>query len=191
MVACRRLLSTDLRFAEFCAEHPDLSFEVSASGEISAAPPAFSLTSIRNREIISQLDRWASQEGSGVVSDSSGGFVLPNGARRSPDASWIAREEIAALSAESVEGYWHLYPPSSSNFALIQTACRFCGPRCGTNGARLGWMIDAEARTVEVYRLDREPEVVSADSSHGFIHGEGPIVGFVLNLSRVWDPLTR
>ena len=178
---------TDLRFAEFCAEHPDLSFEVSASGEISAAPPAFSLTSIRNREIIIQLDRWASQEGSGVVSDSSGGFVLPNGARRSPDAAWIAREEIAALSAESVEGYWHLCPAfvielrsHSDRLPVLRAKMR----EYLTNGARLGWMIDAEARTVEVYRPDREPEVVSADSSHGFIHGEGPVVGFVLNLSR-------
>ncbi len=129
-----------------------------------------------------------------MVRDSSGGFVLPNGARRSPDAAWIAREEIAALSAESVEGYWHLCPAfgielrsHSDRLPVLRAKMR----EYLTNGARLGWMIEAEARTVEVYRPDREPEVVSADSSHGFIHGEGPVVGFVLNLSRVWDPLTR
>ena len=54
------------------------------------------------------------------------------------------------------------------------------------NGAQLGWMIDPETRTVEVYRPGREPEsVVGVDS----LCGEGPVAGFVLNLTRVWNPL--
>src|SRR5580693_2480126 len=81
---------TDREFADFCAEHPDLFFEMTAEGEILVMPPTFSLTSIRNGEITRQLARWAAEDRRGVVGESSGGFVLPNGARRSPDASWIA-----------------------------------------------------------------------------------------------------
>jgi len=55
------------------------------------------------------------------------------------------------------------------------------------NGARLGWLIDPETRTVEVYRPDRTPETLTATDS---ISGEGPVEGFVLNLSTVWDPLS-
>ncbi len=54
------------------------------------------------------------------------------------------------------------------------------------NGAQLGWMIDPETQTVEVYRLGREPELLAALES---LAGEGPVNGFVLDLRTVWDPL--
>ncbi len=54
------------------------------------------------------------------------------------------------------------------------------------NGAKLAWLIDAESRTVEIYRPNTEPELVAGVDS---VAGEGPVSGFVLNLQRVWDPL--
>ena len=52
---------TDEEFARFCAEHPDLFFEMTAEGELIVMPPNFSLTSIRNREMTSQLDPAAAE----------------------------------------------------------------------------------------------------------------------------------
>jgi Uma2 family endonuclease len=180
---------TDQQFADFCAEHPDLSFEMTAAGEIIVMPPNFSLTGVRNSEILSQLRRWAGEDRRGVVGDSSTGFVLPNGARRSPDASWTAKDEIRKLSAESIEGYWHLCPAfvielrsHSDRLPVLRAKMR----EYIANGARLGWMIDPETRAVELYRSDREPESLTGVDS---ISGEGPVAGFVLNLARVWNPL--
>lgn len=68
---------TDQEFAAFCAQHPDLFFEMTAAGEIIVMPPSFSLTGVRNREILGQFDRWASQERHGIVADSATGVVLP------------------------------------------------------------------------------------------------------------------
>jgi Uma2 family endonuclease len=180
---------TDRQFADFCAEHPDLFFEMTAAGEIIVMPPTFSLTSIRNREIISQLDRWAWQDRRGLVGESSGGFVLPSGARRSPDASWIPKDDIRQLNQESLGGYWHLCPAfmielrsHSDRMPVLRAKMQ----EYIANGAELGWMIDPDTRTVEVYRPDREPEsLVGVDS----IAGEGPVEGFVLDLRPVWDPL--
>ena len=179
----------DQEFADFCTEHPDLFFETTSEGEIIVMPPKFSLTSIRNREITSQLDRWASQDGRGFVGESSGGFVLQSGARRSPDASWIDKAAIRELPQGSLEGYWHLCPAfvielrsHSDRLPVLRLKMR----EYIANGACLGWMIDPETRTVEVYRTDREPESISGLDS---ISVEGPIKGFVLDLRRVWDPL--
>ena len=180
---------TDQQFAEFCAEHPDLFFEMTAEGEILVMPPDFSLTSIRNGAIISQLTRWAVEDGRGIVCESSGGFVLPNGARRSPDASWIAKDEIRKLNEESLKGYWHLCPgfvielrSKSDRLPVLRAKMR----EYIANGARLGWLIDPETRTVEVYRPDREPESQAEIDS---IAGVDPVEGFVLDLRTVWDPL--
>jgi Uma2 family endonuclease len=179
----------DRQFADFCAQHPDLFFEMTAEGELIVSPPSFSLTGIRNREITVQLDRWAAKDQRGTVGDSSTGFVLPNGARRSPDASWTALEEIKKLPRESLEGYWHLCPgfvielrSKSDRLQLLRAKMR----EYIANGAQLGWLIDPEARSVEVYRPDREPELLTGVDS---VSGEGPVSGFVLDLTRVWDPL--
>ena len=182
---------TDRQFAEFCSEHPELFFETTATGELIVMPPNFSLTSIRNGEITGQLRQWAAQDRRGVVGESSGGFLLPNGARRSPDASWIANDQIGKLSRESLEGYWHLCPAfvielrsQSDRLPVLRAKMQ----EYIANGAQLGWLIDPDSRSVEVYRPDREPELKADIES---VEGEGPVDGFVLDLRTVWNPLNR
>jgi Uma2 family endonuclease len=51
------------------------------------------------------------------------------------------------------------------------------------NGARLGWLIDPQNRQVEIYRSEREVEVLENPSN---LAGEDILPGFVLNLRRVW-----
>jgi Uma2 family endonuclease len=180
---------TDQQFADFCAEHPDLFFETTAAGEIIVMPPNFSLTGIRNGEISGQLYAWATRDGRGTAADSSTGFVLPNSARRSPDASWTPKDEIRKLPVESLEGYWHLCPAfvielrsHSDRLPVLRAKMQ----EYIENGAKLGWMIDPDTRTVEVYRADRDAEILAGVDS---VSGEGLVAGFVLDLTRVWDPL--
>jgi Uma2 family endonuclease len=53
------------------------------------------------------------------------------------------------------------------------------------NGAELGWLIDPRTQTVTVYRPDQAPEVRTGVMA---VAGEGPVEGFVLDLSRIWMP---
>jgi Uma2 family endonuclease len=180
---------TDQQFADFCAEYPDLFFETNAEGDITVRPPNFSITGVRNSEITMQLGNWALIDAKGVASDSSTGFLLPNGARRSPDASWTPKDDIRRLPEESREGYWHLCPAfvielrsNSDRLPVLREKME----EYLANGARLGWLIDPESRTVEVYRPDRASEILTAVDS---VSGEGSVEGFVLDLRTVWDPL--
>jgi Uma2 family endonuclease len=180
---------TDQQFADFCAENPDLFFETNARGEIIVMPPNFSITGARNSEITMQLTLWVRKDARGIANDSSAGFLLPNGARRSPDASWTPKDDIRKLPDESRDGYWHLCPAfvielrsNSDRLPVLREKME----EYLANGAHLGWMIDPETHTVEVYRPDRGPETLTGIDS---IVGEGPIAGFVLDLKTVWDPL--
>jgi Uma2 family endonuclease len=56
------------------------------------------------------------------------------------------------------------------------------------SGAQLGWLIDPDARIVEIYRPGFEAETRGGLSS---VAGEGPVEGFVLELAPVWDPLAE
>ena len=88
---------SDDDFAEFCSEHPDLSFEMSADGEIIVMAPTYSITGARNHHIGGSLFVWARSDRRGIGTDSSTLFVLPNGAHRSPNASWTLKSRIEQL----------------------------------------------------------------------------------------------
>ena len=78
---------TDDRFFEFCRQNPDLRIEQTGGGDWIIMPPTGGETGSRNNELGRQLGNWARQDKTGVSFDSSTGFVLPSGSRRSPDAS--------------------------------------------------------------------------------------------------------
>jgi Uma2 family endonuclease len=63
-------------------------------------PPTGGETSNRNAGLTAQIWVWNEQTQLGKVFDSSGGFKLPNGADRSPDASWVKLERWNALTPE-------------------------------------------------------------------------------------------
>ena len=92
------------QFFEFCQLNRDWRIERSAEGDLEVMAPTGYETSDRNAEITMQLRLWAKRDSNGVVSDSNGGFVLPNGAMRSPDAAWVRRERLAASQRNRSRG---------------------------------------------------------------------------------------
>ncbi len=180
---------TDEAFAALCNEHPDLNLELSARGELIVMPQTFTLTGARNNEISRQLGNWAREDQRGVAFDSSTGWKLPNGARRSPDAAWILKERIKTLDKASFMGFWHICPNFVIELRSESDKLRILRDKMAewlANGAQLGWLIDPETRTVEIYRPGYESETRAGITR---LAGEGPVEGFVLDLAPVWDPL--
>lgn len=180
---------TDDAFANLCAEHPDLNLELSANGELIIMPQTFTLTGLRNNEISRQLGNWARLDKRGVAADSSTGWKLPNGARRSPDAAWILKERIRTLDPSNTRGFWPICPDFVIELRSESDKLRILRAKMSEwldNGARLGWLIDPENRMVEIWRPGFEAEMRVGISS---LAGEGPVEGFVLDLEPVWNPL--
>ena len=177
---------SDDEFLEFCGLNRDLRIERTAEGRLSIMPPTGFETSDRNSEISTQLRNWAKQEGSGRTTDSSGGYRLPNGAIRAPDASWIREDRLATLPPGATRGFLPLCP----DFAL---ELRSHTDRLATvqakmveymdNGAQLGWLIDPSDRTVYIYRPGKAVERLRAPAS---LSGDDVLPGFELLLGEVW-----
>jgi Uma2 family endonuclease len=148
-------------------------------------PPTGSDTGRRNVKITTQLDIWNSQNNLGEVFDSSSGFKLPNGAHRSPDASWVRRERWEALTPEQQEGFAPICPdfvvelrsPSDSLKKIQEKMQEYI-----ENGARLGWLIDRKNRRVEIYRPNRDVEILENPAT---LSGEDVLPGFVLDLTPI------
>jgi Uma2 family endonuclease len=180
---------SDTEFTRLCEEHPDLHFEMTAEGELIVMAPTHSNTGAYNFEVARQLGNWAIDDGRGIGCDSSTGFVLPNGARRSPDASWTLTARIAALGSTR-KAFWHLCPDfvievksDTDRLSRLQGKMQ----EYLSQGAQLGWLIDPENRWVEIYRPDGKSERQTAING---LAGEGPVAGFVLDLNKVWNRLS-
>jgi len=178
---------TDEQFTKFCADNPDFFIEMTADGELVIMPPAFSLTSARNLKIGAQLGNWAEHDSTGITTDATAGFVLPNGARRSPDAAWTLKTRLP----ENLEGYWHLSPDfvielrsDSDRLPTLRAKMR----EWIENGTKLAWLIDRDRRAVEVYRPGQEAEILEGIDK---IAGEAPVAGFELDLRHIWNPIAR
>ncbi len=178
---------SDREFFEFCQINGDWRIERTARGDVEIMPPAGGETSNRNAIITAQLTTWALRDGTGAAFDSSGGFILPNGATRAPDAAWVRRERLRALSVEERQRFLPLCPDfaielrsPTDRLAAVQAKME----EYLANGARLGWLIDAPGRRVDVYRPGAAVERLEAPPT---LAGESVLPGFVLDLRPVWD----
>ncbi|MGK7878369.1 MAG: Uma2 family endonuclease [Xenococcaceae cyanobacterium] len=177
---------TDEQFYQLCLNNRDLRFERSANGDLIIMSPAGGGTSNRNGRLTQQLFNWADTDGTGIAFDSSGGFKLPNGADRSPDASWILLERWNALTSKQQEKFLPLCPDfvielSSPSDSL--TTIRRKMEEYRDNGTCLGWLINRQSRQVEIFRQAQEVEVLDSPAT---LSGEDILPGFVLNLEPIW-----
>jgi Uma2 family endonuclease len=178
---------SDEEFFDFCLENSRLRIERDARGEITIMPPAGFETGYRNNDLARQLGNWAISDGRGVALDSSTEFVLANGAARSPDASWVLKSRLASLTKQQKKQFVHLCPDFVVE--LRSPSDRLPGLKAKMeewieNGAQLGWLIDADLRTVYVYRHG-----MPAEELQGIDHivGESPVDGFRLELDAIWE----
>jgi Uma2 family endonuclease len=181
---------SDDEFRQVCELNAELWLERTATGEIEIMPPAGPTTSHRNLDLGAQLAIWARQDGTGLAFDATGGFVLPNGAIRAPDASWVRRDRLRGLNTGQDDPFLRLCP----DFAV---ELRSRSDRLGrlqakmdeyvANGCRLAWLIDPWQRVVHAYRPGQAVARIDAPDA---LSADPELPGFVLDLAEIWRPLT-
>jgi Uma2 family endonuclease len=161
---------------------------MTAQRDIVIMPPTYSDTGRQESEIVYQLQAWAKRDGRGLVFGSSTGFTLPNGAIRSPDASWIPRDKWNALNRHQRE---ESFAPICPDFVVeLRSRRGDTLPQLKTkmseyvaNGAQLGFLIDPLERQVHVYRPGRSPRLLDSPVT---VSGGSLLPGFTLRLSDIW-----
>jgi Uma2 family endonuclease len=156
---------------------------MSADGELIIMPPAFGETGKRNFDLNVQLGIWNRTAKLGEAFDSSTGYTLPDSSKLSPDVSWIENSRLVGVSLNQfipiapdfiieLRSSTDRLPPLRQKMELYRA-----------NGVRLGWLINPQDRSVEVYRLGQDVEILTNPAR---LNGEDVLIGFSLDLTTIW-----
>jgi Uma2 family endonuclease len=173
---------TDEQFYQLCIANRDLSLEMSAIGELIVVSPVGGESGNREADLITDLNNWNRQTQLGKVFSSSTIFILPNGAKRSPDAAWVTIERWQALTPEQRQKF----PPLAPDFLIeLRSQTDRLAPlqekmnEYIANGLRLGWLINLQDKQIEIYRLG---EAVEVRQMPAIVSGEAILPGFELEI---------
>lgn len=182
---------TPEQFDELANSNMDVRMELTAQGEIIVMPPTGGTAGRKNFRLTQQLANWAERDGTGIGFDSSSVFVLPNGARRSPDAAWVLLERWNALTTKEQDGF----PPIAPDFVIELVSPSDLKKQKYENlqekmqeyienGVRLGWLIEPRTQKVEIYYPEQAVEILERLKN---LSGKDVLPGFTLDLEPVWS----
>jgi Uma2 family endonuclease len=177
----------DEEFDELCRANNELRIERTKEGAIIIMPPTYTKIGGRNLELAGSFWTWVKQDGMGKGFDSSTGFTLPNGAKRSPDVSWIRNERWNALSDKEQDRFALICPDFVVELRSETDSLKTLQEKMEEyieNGAQLGWLIDPLKKQVHIYRPDMAVEVMDNPQT---VSGEPLLHGFVLNIQEIWN----
>ncbi len=181
---------TTKQFDQLASAEQLARMELTKDGELIVMSPTGGEAGRKNRRLTQQIGIWTDQDGRGEAFDSSTVFVLPNGARRSPDVSWIRLERWNALTLKQRQGF----PPIAPDFVIeLVSPSDLKNQRYEDlqvkmqeyldNGVKLGWLIEPEAKTVEIYRLGQPVEILNNPQT---LSGEDVLPELILDLSEIF-----
>jgi Uma2 family endonuclease len=174
-------------FYEFCRINSELRIERTKEGAIIVMPPTYTKTGGKNFLLTANFGVWVKQDGTGRGFDSSTGFTLPNGAKRSPDVSWIRNGRWNALAERERERFARICPDFVVELRSETDSLKTLQAKMEEyleNGALLGWLLDPLKKQVHVYRHDTAVNVLDDPQT---VSGEPLLHGFVLNVQEIWD----
>ena len=174
-------------FEQLCRLNPELRLEANHKGELIITSPTGYETGKNNSGLNAQFWNWNRQYKLGVVCDSSTGFILLNGAIRSPDVSWIAKDRVAKFSKEEKTKFLPLAPDfalelmsPSDNLKDTQNKMQ----EYQDNGVKLGWLINPKQQQVEIYHSGKSKEVIDKPTA---LSGEETLPNLMVKLDFIWE----
>ncbi len=176
----------DSEFTEICERNPDLLFEQDREGNVILMIPPGPADGNLECQLITQLQNWSHRDHTGIAYSSSTIFTLPNGAKRSPDASWLPRAAWEKLTAAEKEGLSPICPEFvielRSRTDRLPVLMRKMEEYL-ENGAKLGLLIDPREGTVRTYRPGKEVETLARPKSFS---ADPEMPGLVFDLTTIW-----
>ena len=169
----------------FCLANPELHIERDENGHIIIMPPTGLESSFTNNDLQTEVSLWNRKTKHGRVSDSNGGYTLPDTSMRAPDVGWISKERLMSVVPEELKKFAHVCPDfvievrsESDSRKELETKME----KWLQNGVRLGWLVDPQKQMTTIYYPERQPETKPFTET---LSGEDVLTGFTMNIADV------
>ena len=169
----------------FCRMNPDLRIERDEDGQLFFGLPDGLEHSFFNASLVVEVGSWNRQTRLGRISDSNGGYTLPDTSMRAPDLAWVSHERLAVVPPDNLKKFAYVCPDfvielvsESDDLAHLKRKM----VKYMANGVRLGWLIDPFGHQIFIYRPNQEPEMKAFDDE---LSGKDVLPGFTLRLSQL------
>ena len=179
------LTVTPVEFDRLCIDNPDLRLELTKDGELIVITPAFPISGKQNANLVVQVGIWNDKTELGEVFDSSTGydFTSIGGGKLSPDVSWIEKSRLEGISLEQfcpiVPDFIIELRSTTDRLNMLQAKML----EYKRLGVGLGLLVNPQDKQVEIYRLEREVEILIAPISVDYTD---VLSGFILSLTKIW-----
>ena len=150
-----RSVMSDDEFLEFCTLNKDWQVERLKQGQILFSPFDFIEKSIQNTEIGRQLGNWNFDKKLGFVSESNGGYILPDTSMKAPDAAWISNERFSQRYNADKKTFPYVCPEFIIELMSDSDNLKSSSKRMEDwieNGCLMAWLINPKTEKVYVYR---------------------------------------
>ncbi len=177
---------TDEQLYNFCITNKDLKIERNSKGQLIIMPPTGLNTSFNNSSLLMKIGLWNEKKKLGKVSDSSGGYTLPNKAMYAPDVAWVSNERWAKVPEEQRNRFAQVSPNfvielMSESDSLTQAKAKM--EEWLQNGVQLGWLISPKESKIYIYRENGERIIQDFSKP---LSGEDVLPDFEINLSEIF-----
>ena len=165
----------------------NVRIERSAEGVLRVGGPSGWLSDHVEDRLRDAIKAWIETEGHGKTFGSGAGAYLPNTSAHTPDLSWRPDEQLPPAGDAAA---WQMPQYGAAPFVVEVQSRSQSAPYLRRKmqewiegGTLLGWLILPLQRRVEIYRPDREPEILVDPAT---LSGEDVMPGLVIPMSDVW-----
>jgi Uma2 family endonuclease len=175
---------TPEQFDRLCQDNRDLRLELTKEGKLIIMAPTFGESGEKNGNLFGRVWAWNERFLLGKTFDSSTGydFAVIGGGKLSPDVSWIENSRLEGVSLKQfipvVPDFLIELRSTTDRLSDLQTKML----EYQRLGVKLGLLINPQDRQVEIYRSNRDVEVIQDPSS---IDCADVMPEFILDLTKI------
>ncbi|GMT49109.1 MAG: hypothetical protein IEMM0008_0648 [bacterium] len=181
-------LGNDDKLFDFCLQNREFRIERTEEGKLIIMLPVGGEGSKKEGLLTILIGSWNRKSKLGTVLSPSGGFILPSGAMRLPDVSFITNERWKAIPLLKRKKFLHICPDfvvelrsESDNLQKLKNKMI----EWMENGCRLAWLIDPLEEMAYIYRPNKEIEEIASFNEK--LSGEDVLPELRLDLNELLE----
>lgn len=174
---------------EFCVLNKELRIERDANQNIIITALVGGNSGFYEKDLIFEIEYWVRKNKKGRSFSSSTGFLMPNGAMRSPDACWVSDARWQKVTEEQRKKFPPVVPDLIVEVRTPTDSLKGAKAKMGEwveSGIQLGWLIDVHNQQTFIHRADGSIQIIKGFDKK--LSGEQVMDGFVLDLGTLKMP---